>query len=190
MLKYLSISIHIDIITVKIFNLYPNSINMKSASFQKFQIAALFFLMIFTACGKKNPAGEITKTVLISSSVWKYDTAGIDINGDGTTESPLPAPYDVPACSKDNLITFNSDKTGKVDEGATKCDATDPQTEPFKWEFVNNETEITFSTAIFTGLEGSVKILELTATKFRLSKQVTIPGGIPIPVTVIVSLKH
>lgn len=190
MLKYSSIPDDIDVITYKTFNLYFNSNNMNFASFQKLQIATLFFGMIFTACGKKNPVAEVTKTVLITASAWKYDNAGIDINGDGTSDSPLPAAFDVPACSKDNLITFNSDKTGKVDEGATKCNATDPQTRPFTWEFVNNETEISSSTAVFPGLEGSFKVLELTATKFRVSKQVTLPGPIPIPVTVIVSLKH
>lgn len=178
-----------NVITFKTFNLYFNSINMKSASFQKLQIAALFFLMIFTACGKKNPVSELTKTALITASTWKYDNAGIDINGDGTSDSPLPSTV-LTSCTTDNLITFKSDKSGSVDEGPTKCATTDPQTTPFNWELTNNETEMTFSTAIFTGLDGSVKILELTATKFRFSKQVTLPGGIPIPVTVVVSLKH
>jgi len=178
-----------DVITYKTFNLYFNSIIMKFASFQKLQIAALFFGMIFTACGKKNPVSEITKTVLITTSTWKYDNAGIDINGDGTSDSPLP-PTVLMACSTDNLINFKSDKTGTVDEGPTKCSTTAPQTMPFTWEFINNETELNFSTAIFTGVEGPVKILELTATKFRFSKQVTLPGGIPIPVTIVVSLKH
>lgn len=187
MLKYISIPGDMDVITYKTFNLYFNSINMKSASFQKLQIATLFFGMIFTAC-KKNPVNELTKTALITTSTWKFDVAGIDINGDGTSDSPLP-PGVLPGCSTDNLINFKSDKSGTVDEGPTKCTATDPQTTPFNWEFANNETEINFTTAIFVGVGGAVKIIELTATKFVLSKNVDI-AGIPVPVNVVVTLKH
>ncbi len=153
-------------------------------------VMALLSFLFFAACSKSDEKSNTakTKTELITTSTWKYSTAGIDQNGDGTKDFDLPAGI-LEDCDTDNILTFKSDSTGIVDEGPTKCDAANPQSTAFTWSFKNNETEINFSTAIFPGIGGDAKIIELTDLKLTLSQQVTIPG-IPLPVTVILVLVH
>ena len=52
-----------------------------------------------------------------------------------------------------------------MNEGATKCDASDPQSEILDWSFVNEEKEL-----IIDG--DRVTILELTPSRLRLSGNV------------------
>lgn len=154
------------------------------------KLAGFFFgaLMLFAACNPPVDPSPRTKTDLITASPWKFSQAGIDNNGDGTIDIFLP-PGILQACATDNILTFNKDKSGIVDEGATKCSTATPQMVPFTWSFLNNETEIDFSTTIFAGLGGTVKLVVLTETKMAISKPVPITG-FPLPVTVTVVLVH
>ncbi|RYF98919.1 MAG: hypothetical protein EOO02_17970, partial [Chitinophagaceae bacterium] len=125
----------------------------------------------------------------ISASTWKYDKAEIDANKDGTADTPVPAGY-LEACETDNLITFKVDGTGTIDEGANKCDPSDPQSVGFSWTFKNNETILNFPTAIITGVDGDVIIKSLTETSMVLQKAVTLPAPFSLDVNVILTLKH
>ncbi len=143
-------------------------------------------LLSLGAC--KKSSSEKTKEALLTSGAWKYSTAGYDLDNNGTVDGVLPAGV-VQVCELDNTVTFKSDKTGIVDEGGSKCDAASPQTTTFTYILGNNDTEITFSNVIFIGIDGTVKILELTDAKMVLSKQISI-AGFPLPIPVIVTLVH
>jgi hypothetical protein len=133
---------------------------------------------------KKDDAS--TKVQLMTSATWKYDTAAIGDNN-GKPVSPLP-PGAIENCEKDNIITFKSDSTGTLNEGTTKCDPGDPQTTSFKWWFKDNGAVLYSPDPIFGGLSGDVKVIELTATKLRVTKEVTIA---PYPaVNIVLDLKH
>jgi hypothetical protein len=104
----------------------------------------------FTSCGKDDdettPAKS--KTELISSGGWKLASLtispAIDLNGDGTPDSDL-TPF-VSACNKDDVTNFKSDKTYTMDEGASKCNAADPQVfENGTWSFSSDESKITLT---------------------------------------------
>src|SRR5688500_4121499 len=135
--------------------------------------AVLYFSLLLTAlsfnsCSKDdnddNNSGNAS--ALITASSWKYSDSGLDMNSDGIKEASLPPGFTLSACETDNTITFKSDNTGWIDEGPTKCNATNPQTVPFTWTLKNNNTEISFSTALFAGINGDLKIIELNANKF------------------------
>lgn len=49
-----------------------------------------------------------------------------------------------PACQQDNIERFETDGSLAFDEGATKCDPTDPQTEAGTWAFYDSETKLIF----------------------------------------------
>lgn len=147
----------------------------------------LLGLSLVTFSCKKSEVAAQTNTQLIASSAWKYDNSGLDVNKDGVIETSVPAGY-LLQCDLDNQITFKTDGTGFVDEGATKCDLADPQTAPFTWSFKNGETEINFSSPVFSSFGGDVKIKSLTATKLELQKELNI--GAPVTVNIIVNLKH
>jgi hypothetical protein len=153
-------------------------------------IPAIAIAIGVASCGKDddddNPPG-MTRTELIAASVWKYDTAGIDADRNGTMDTSLP-PGIIQSCDTDNTLTFRANGTGTLDEGATKCDDTVPQTSEFTWSFSNNENVVTFSDSLFTGIDGNVNIISLTENDLTLSKEVTISA--PLTVNVIIKLKH
>lgn len=150
-------------------------------------IIAVFALSI-AGCSKSGGNSEKTKSDYIAASAWKFSSAGIDLDGNGTIDQPAPATL-VQTCLTDNTITFKADKTGSIDEGATKCEASSPQVSPFTWALSNNDKQLTLSTPILAGFGSDAKIVELTATKFVLSRTISNPG-IPIPVPVVVILVH
>jgi hypothetical protein len=148
-----------------------------------------FGLLINSGCQKDTDGGgttKKTKTELISQSSWKFDRAGLDLDNNGTIDSPLPAGV-LQSCDTDGTLTFKSDGTGTGDEGLTKCDAANPQTTNFNWSLKNNETVINFSNVLFGGLTGDVKLIGVTDTELTLEKDVT-SGS--ITVNVVVVLKH
>lgn len=160
---------------------------MKALTF----LAFLSSVLLLGSCQKEGSSSASTpktKSELITNSSWKYNDAKIDSDNNGTGDTPLPAGI-VTACQTDNIIVFTANGYGTVDEGPTKCDPADPQTIPFTWNFVSNETVINFSSAVFAGVGGEFKIISLTSTELILSKQLTVPP-IPLPLTIIISFKH
>ena len=154
---------------------------------QVFLAASLLLLAFSFACKKGGGGGPKSKTELLTQASWKYENAAIDVDGNGTPDSPLP-PGILEACDLDNTITFNSNGSGVVDEGSTKCNAADPQSAPFNWSFKNNEQVITFTNIAFGGLDGDVTVKTISETQLEMHKPVTV--GVGTTVNVIVYLKH
>lgn len=136
---------------------------------------------------KKNDSNGPSKTELLTSSTWVFDKAGLDVNKDGFADTSVPPGY-IGDCDKDNTLTFKTDGTGVLDEGASKCDPGNPQTSPFTWSFKNGETVLNFPSVILTGISGDVTIQKLTSTELDFIKEVNI--GTPTTVNVIVEMKH
>lgn len=159
---------------------------MKALSF----FALVFSITIFSGCQKDESTSNTpkTKTELITSKAWKYNDAKIDTDNNGTGDLALPAGF-VESCQTDNTITFTTNGSGSIDEGATKCDAGDPQSIPFTWSFTNNETNINFSSAVFAGIGGDFKLVSLTETDLVISQSLTIPPS-PFPLTIVATFKH
>jgi hypothetical protein len=76
-----------------------------------------------------------TNTEILSSGVWHFS--------DYTHWETLNTTYwnDLPDCRKDDQRIFNSDGTGEMNEGPTKCDSTDPQSQSVKWKFLNSTAD-------------------------------------------------
>ena len=149
-------------------------------------IAAAVCSLVFTQC-KKNDDNN-SKSKLLVSAAWKYKEGGLDLDNNGSGETPIPAGT-LQACDLDNTLTFKTDTSGVLDEGATKCDVSYPQSTTFKYSFNSSTNILNFSTAIFAGISGDTKVLDLSATQLRVSKAVTLTGS-PIPLTVVVTLVH
>jgi hypothetical protein len=143
--------------------------------------------LIINSCSKKSSSSTgQTKTQLITASAWKFDTAGIDLNGDGTIDEALPGGV-IPSCITDNTLTFSSDSTGVQNEGAIKCDSSAPQTSNFTWAFNSSQTSIVLPDSVFGSFSGTINITSLTATQLHLEQAVTDSG---FTVNVAVYLKH
>lgn len=104
---------------------------------------AFLFIAASCICGMCNKDSEDevpTKTYLISAGNW-YFTAytAIDYDGNGTKETDLLSAME--PCQRDNFYVFRADGTGEFNYGIQKC-GTEPQSLPYKWSFIENETKI------------------------------------------------
>jgi hypothetical protein len=153
----------------------------------------IFGLLLITslilAVGCKDDEGETpttkekTKTDLATEGEWRINggtivpSITIDIMGNVITVDDF---WDLLAyqgggtvqdCDKDNLMFLHTDSTVLLDEGPTKCDMNDPQSEDGGlWYFVENETKMKFSSFPFdpTGAPQTLDIETLTASNLDL----------------------
>lgn len=104
-------------------------------------LAAVLVVLRSSSCKKDDdPTPAKTKTQLLTQANWKLVKAEI-------RSSPTAAWSDytafLSACEKDNLTVFRANLTYENNEGATKCNPTDPQiVDSGTWAFLNNETQI------------------------------------------------
>jgi hypothetical protein len=160
---------------------------------KKYTISLLSIGFIIYGCHKNddnnNSNNLQTKMQLVTSASWKYDTVGLDTDGDGKPNSPLPPGYGIDDCDRDNTITFKSDSTGIQNEGAVKCNASDPQTTAFKWWFkANGDTLYTPDPIFGSTFSGDFKVGELSSSRLRVLKAISIP--LAGSFTVVLDLKH
>ena len=149
----------------------------------------LFLLFILASLSNNcKKSSSTSNTTLITTSAWIYDTGGIDADNNGTIDSPFPPGF-LQTCETDNLISFKTDGTGIIDEGATKCNPASSQDTSFTWTFKNNGTVLNIPDSIY-GVSGDLKINTLTSTKLELEKQVQITSPITTTVYAIIDLKH
>ena len=106
-------------------------------------------LILFIPACKKDKAQS--KTELLTSRSWKIIAAVSDDDGNGSYETDDFAFF--PPCFKDNFLSFNTNGQVVQDEGLTKCDVADPQTETSTWSFSNNETNITIDADTYDLME-------------------------------------
>ena len=114
--------------------------------------------LAFVACKKDD---EPTKTELLSGGKWTLTALTVNpaFVSNGISITDVFATY--PACLKDDFQTFATDGTYTYDEGATKCDPDDVQTETGTWKFNAGETEISLTLPTYTD---AWEIKNLTAT--------------------------
>mgnify|MGYP000356639986 CR=1 FL=1 len=123
-------------------------------------ITAIISLAVVSCKDKEKeqpkPSLSARQTMLIGKD-WKIKS----VVSEGSDITPI-----LPGCVKDNIIYhFNDATSGYYDEGATKCETTDPQRTNISWALINNETRI-----ITSDPDGkdTFNILNLTATEFKL----------------------
>jgi hypothetical protein len=122
------------------------------------------------SCNKEKK--ELTKTEMLTSGQWHISaftvSPAMDFDGDGIAESDVYAIYS--SCDKDNYFIFRKDGKVEVNQGPTKCDLGDPQSELKDWSFANNETEI-----IIDGDRCTIK--ELTESRFNITQPISTSTG-------------
>ena len=115
-------------------------------------------LIALNAC-KKDDAKPASKADLLTSGTWRLTAAVTDMDGDGTFETDEYTAFGT--CFTDNIWTFNSNNSIAVDEGATKCDPSDPQVQTGSWQLTNNQTNLSFEgeTYVIQQLDANTLIL-------------------------------
>lgn len=127
-----------------------------------------------TAC-KKDENSSGGESALTAASCWKITKA--EGQAPGTT-TWVDATSSIDACVRDNCIKFNSDKTVDGNEGATKCDPSDPQ------EFDGGTWELSADGKTLTLTEGvdvtTSTVVELSSSKLVLE---TTESGVKVRIT-------
>ncbi|HEX6190761.1 MAG TPA: lipocalin family protein [Chitinophagaceae bacterium] len=142
-------------------------------------ISLFALLIVLPGCDKDDddPPTTKTKTELLTTGTWKFSTA---------TSSGVDVSSQIPACIRDNVYTFVAGGNGSFNEGAAKCNSTDPQTPTFTWNFASNETVLHVSALLLPGGSNDFTIVSISETQLVISQVITIG----IPMTVIVTLVH
>jgi hypothetical protein len=144
---------------------------------KKILFATLILSSLFIGCSKDDTddVKQPTKTELLTAHYWQTTALTIDppLSFGGTSISDIYAQLD--NCEKDNIEKYNTNNTIIFDEGATKCDPADPQTQTLPWSFNSDETILT--------VDGeSYKVLTLTSTQLKVSISEVI-GGVNYTIT-------
>lgn len=101
-----------------------------------------------------------SKTDLLTAKNWRISTATVTLAG-------LPLPGAIEACSLDDFLKFNADKTLVHDEGASKCDPSDPQKDNGTWS-MPSDSKLTVALPNSSLPYGTFDIKELSATTLHL----------------------
>ena len=132
-----------------------------------------FLFLIVTGCQNDPedlPAPK-TKTQLITTGSWQFDKAfsgAVEITGS------------VPACYKDNVVTFTSATNGTV-ANTVVCTPTDNTPATFTWSFQSGETVVALNAPLFPGGTGNFNLISLTETALVVEQ--TVNFGTPASVT-------
>ncbi len=142
----------------------------------------------FIACKKPEtnttPTPTYTKADTLQNGKWKLTSA--------TIGGLIDLTQSMKECQKDNLYTFNADKTITVDEGATKCAPSDvsPRNDG-NWSLITNNTQLNISGSSITtqlgipGLTGD--LVKLDATTLQIKKDTIISS---FPTTAVITFTN
>jgi len=120
---------------------------------------AICLILLLCSCSKDKVQ---SKTEMLTTGTWKLTGSETDADGNGTYEINDYAGF-LP-CFTDNIYTFQTNGQAVSDEGPTKCDPMDPQTETVSWQFTNNENSM-----IIDGDTYEVKEISNTTLRLKLS---------------------
>lgn len=135
---------------------------------KKFISLPVILLVLFSC--KKNDTKAPTKADYLTAGTWMVTAAVTDDDGDGTYETNEFESFD--QCYKDNIWTFKSDGTLQMDEGASKCDPGDAQTNTALWKLTNNDTSLLLASDTYSviQLDANLIVLKLDYGANRSSK--------------------
>jgi len=147
-------------VILKIISFEQNNTTIMKIHLKKIILLSAACLVLF-ACKKEDdepaPTKKSNSELIIGTWV--------------ATNYEAPPPLDtvdiwtgIPSCIKDNEFTFSSGGNGVIDEGGSKCEPADPQSENFSWEWTNTaETEMTWMDNDDTLI---IKEVNVTSTTF------------------------
>jgi hypothetical protein len=139
-------------------------------------IAAIFLL---SSCQPDDNLPVIkTKTQLITAGAWSFEKA---------TQATIDVSAQIPACYKDNVVSFTSSTNGTVANPIPCTPDTTPAT--FTWSFTSGETVLSLNAALFPGGSNDFTIVALTETSLAISQNVVVPPA-TTPVNVVFYYKH
>lgn len=124
-------------------------------------LASLIITSLMVGCHDKKDDVAPGETIKFKDKKWQTVSVtidpGYDFDKDGKLETDITKLIAEP-CEIDDIMTFQSDQKISYDEGATKCDPSDPQTTTDgTWSFDNATKMLTEQDA--DGVKTSYKVV-------------------------------
>ncbi len=128
---------------------------------------------IFATSCKDDDDATPDKTKQLTGGNWQLSAMTSDpaIDWFGTPVTNVYA--QLPVCVKDDLTIFKSNGAVNFDEGTSKCEPNDPQTQTGTWAFNTDQTVLTLTR---DGETESWDITELKGDTFKADYKVTEEG--------------
>ncbi|HKH62423.1 MAG TPA: lipocalin family protein [Flavitalea sp.] len=137
---------------------------MKTNPFANSILAATILLLLTVSC-KKDPAQS--RKEMLTTGKWRTIaqtvSPAVDWDGDGDLDTDLQIITD--ACIKDDYAIFRTDGSVEENEGPSKCDAADPQSEILTWSLKNNDM-----TLVVDGEDFTIEQMSETTMKLKISE--------------------
>ena len=134
--------------------------------------ALLFtFILFFQSC-KKNDQTTPDVATSLQNKNWKLVALTVSPAINGITDAYNNYLED---CERDNLFTFNINNAFVLNEGATKCDPADPQTQNGTWNY-NSTSKMLFFQLTLPSDEYNMMITQIDATSFTGVENETVSG--------------
>lgn len=130
---------------------------------QSIFLTLLVVIGTLSAC-RKDPIDTptpVSKTSLLTTGTWSLTVMAHDYDGNGSYETDVFA--NAPTCFRDNFWTFRANGDLELNEGNTKCDPIDPQTDITNWQLTNNENSLVLDGDVFS-------ITELNSSNIKLKE--------------------
>ena len=129
-------------------------------------------LLSLSACKKDNettPANTaVSPSELLVAKNWRLSAYTSSFGAAGTAAVTTNEYAATPTCQRDDYAKFNATKSVVFDEGATKCSATDAQSETSTWELSSNDTKLTLAAPQFGSFPIPFDIIRLSANTLQL----------------------
>ncbi|MEZ4933395.1 MAG: lipocalin family protein [Saprospiraceae bacterium] len=124
----------------------------------KVLMLAVMGLFLLGSCSKDDESA----TDYLTGGTWKITESRSDIDGDGDLDD------DLESCSRDDEYDFEKDGTLNFDDGAVKCDPTDPQTTTGVWALSGDEKTLTLTV---DGFGFAFEVISLTKSRMELRSE-------------------
>ncbi|MFT3907896.1 MAG: DUF5004 domain-containing protein [Ferruginibacter sp.] len=102
-------------------------------------------VLILSSCKKSDPA-PVDVAAMLQGKTWKLSAVAINPADNGVTDLYST----IEPCNRDNTFKFNAGNVFLIDEDATKCDPSYPQTVTGTWNY-DSSTKILSTSTVYMG---------------------------------------
>lgn len=148
---------------------------MKQLATTRNSILILTLVMVFSACKKDKESISDNTITTLQNKNWKISALTVTpgFSGQGTDDLYNTS---MEVCEQDNLFRFNAGNVFILDEGPTKCDPTDPQSETGTWNYNASTSTLNIQQTSPTDAV-NLKIVSINENSF-VGKQTENVGGV------------
>lgn len=135
----------------------------------------LTLVILFTSCKKDKEPNVENNLTMLQNKNWKITALTVTPGYSGAASDDIYNTW-MEACDRDNLFRFNTGNEFILDEGPTKCDPADLQTQPGTWGYYDAASMLNFQ---LTSHSDSyyLQIVSINENSF-VGKEIETTGGI------------